>query len=202
MSSNKPSTIYPNGIKPNIGDIATSKEVNRTGRAIHIWEACPECKKERWVKRNASGHLCKSCALRQHSYGKNNRRWNDSRKIVTKSGVRIYIEKDNPYFCMAHKCSLGHAILEHRLVMAEYLNRPLKVGEIVHHIDGNNLNNDITNLQLLPNQAIHSAYTMIQTRMYRLEEEVKTLQSRITILEAENELLRSQVEYKDVVIPN
>lgn len=39
-------------------------------------------------------------------------------------------------------------ILEHRLNMARYLNRPLEKWESVHHIDGNKENNDISNLQL------------------------------------------------------
>jgi hypothetical protein len=39
-------------------------------------------------------------------------------------------------------------IAEHRLVMAGMVNRPLGADETVHHIDGDKLNNDPTNLQL------------------------------------------------------
>lgn len=39
--------------------------------------------------------------------------------------------------------------LEHRYVMAQHLDRPLTKAETVHHIDGNKLNNDINNLQLM-----------------------------------------------------
>lgn len=39
-------------------------------------------------------------------------------------------------------------VREHILAMTRYLNRPLEVGEIVHHIDGNKLNNQIENLML------------------------------------------------------
>lgn len=38
---------------------------------------------------------------------------------------------------------------EHRLVMERYLGRPLSPDEHVHHIDGNKLNNDISNLQIM-----------------------------------------------------
>ncbi len=46
----------------------------------------------------------------------------------------------------------------HRLVMSEYLGRPLEKGEEVHHKDGNIKNNDISNLQLL-SKSEHSSLT-------------------------------------------
>lgn len=39
-------------------------------------------------------------------------------------------------------------VLEHRLVMAKALGRPLTESETVHHIDGDRKHNDISNLQL------------------------------------------------------
>jgi len=175
----KPSTAYPNGTKPQIGDIATSKSIGRGTRAIRVWEECPGCGKERWIKRNTSGIFCKSCALRNHSFGEQNRRWNPTRRTITKSGIRITITQDHPYFCMAHRCGVNkHAVLEHRLVMAEHLGRPLKIGEVVH---------------LLSSQAHHSAYTMLQTQINRLEKELASVKNMVILIQAENELLRSQV---------
>lgn len=43
----------------------------------------------------------------------------------------------------------GKYVAEHRYIMEEKLGRKLDVREIVHHIDGNGLNNDISNLQLM-----------------------------------------------------
>lgn len=57
----------------------------------------------------------------------------------------IYVERDDPMFCMAH--STGY-VLEHRLVLARFLGRPLTAHETVHHINGNQDDNRIENLQL------------------------------------------------------
>lgn len=38
--------------------------------------------------------------------------------------------------------------LEHRVIMEEYLGRPLSPDETVHHLDGDRLNNNVENLEL------------------------------------------------------
>jgi hypothetical protein len=56
-------------------------------------------------------------------------------RLIEKSGyVKVWVSSDSPFFPMAKKTSptTGH-ILEHRLVMAEYLGRCLLHSEIVHH---------------------------------------------------------------------
>ena len=45
-------------------------------------------------------------------------------------------------------CKDGY-ILEHRYKIEKYLKRKLKISEIVHHIDGNKMNNNISNLSIL-----------------------------------------------------
>lgn len=180
------SEVWPNGVKPQVGDFATAKSVGRKGRAIHVWEACPQCGCERWIKRNARGTLCQGCAHPPIHRGASNNRWNESKRTVTKSGVRVYMTPDHSHFAMAHKCGLGYAILEHRLVMAKSIGRYLEPWEVVHHIDGNNCNNELSNLLLLPHRAMHSAYTFLQM-------EVRDLKARVTLLEAENVLLQAQL---------
>ena len=48
----------------------------------------------------------------------------------------------------------GERILQHRHIMQEHLGRKLKREEVIHHIDGNKLNNAIENL-LLTSQGQH-----------------------------------------------
>lgn len=44
----------------------------------------------------------------------------------------------------------------HRSVAEQKLGRPLRRGEIVHHIDGDKHNNDPTNLEILDSQSDHA----------------------------------------------
>lgn len=42
----------------------------------------------------------------------------------------------------------GKTRRKHQIIMEQYIGRPLKSDEVVHHIDGNKRNNDISNLLL------------------------------------------------------
>lgn len=57
---------------------------------------------------------------------------------ITTEGYRgIVVVRGRPY------------VLEHRHIMAQHLGRPLRKDEIVHHKDGNRLNNNLENLEVL-----------------------------------------------------
>lgn len=49
----------------------------------------------------------------------------------------------------------GKQVHEHRLVLEQHFQRKLTASEIVHHKDGNKLNNALDNLELLPSQVDH-----------------------------------------------
>ena len=76
-------------------------------------------------------------------------------------------------------------IYEHRLVMAKYLKRCLLQWEIVHHKNKNKLDNRLENLEVM-DVGFHDTIT-------KLENKISALESRVTILEAENILLKSQL---------
>ena len=52
----------------------------------------------------------------------------------------------------------------HREMAAQKLGRPLRPGEVVHHIDGNKLNNHPDNLIIFASQAEHSAHHAAERR--------------------------------------
>lgn len=48
------------------------------------------------------------------------------------------------------KIRIGNKVIdEHRYIMEQFLGRKLKSNEIVHHIDGNKRNNNLSNLEIL-----------------------------------------------------
>lgn len=49
-----------------------------------------------------------------------------------------------------------HGVHLHRIVAAEKIGRPLRAGEIVHHIDGDKHNNHPDNLDILIDQSSHA----------------------------------------------
>jgi hypothetical protein len=64
-------------------------------------------------------------------------------------------------------CYKKNKKLVHRCVMEEYLaqhGQTLHPGEVVHHIDGNILNNDVGNLEVFKNQSEHSKYHLDEKR--------------------------------------
>lgn len=72
------------------------------------------------------------------------RKHGDPTKIVN---VGRHVSPDG-YVKVPDRSGRGRSILEHRLVMEEYLGRQLLSTENVHHINGNRQDNRIENLEL------------------------------------------------------
>jgi len=162
-----------------------AKKLGYKTQAIYLWDACSNCGKERWIRRRDKGILCRSCARKQVT-GSRCPRWNGGRK-TSRGYVYIFIKESHPLFTMAQKDGARYSIAEHRLVMAKALNRCLQSWEIVHHINGIKNDNRIENLELVSQRRDHLSLRYLRDTIYKLE-------SRITLLEAENERLNSMLE--------
>lgn len=94
--------------------------------------------------------------------GKNNPRWNNGHKIEDHRYILIYMP-NHP-----RKNNNGY-VREHILVMEKKLGRFLTKQEVVHHLDCNPKNNDISNLYLFPNQSEHAKYHRMIEKAIRKE---------------------------------
>jgi len=88
----------------------------------------------------------------------------------------ITIPPSHPMYVMSNRGKVA----EHRLIMAEHIGRPLERDDIVHHRDGNRLNNDLSNLELLPRR-IH----MLIEERRRLANTIYYLTARVEELDEE-----------------
>lgn len=123
----------------------------------------------------------------------------------TECRVKYYSGKGNPLYKGRYKNSHGyivlrsemvpeeyhsmltgarHHVLEHRLVMAQHLGRPLEQWEVVHHKNGVKDDNRIENLELHSQYAHNGISTLEHKRIAALERENAALKARIAELEA------------------
>ena len=80
--------------------------------------------------------------------------------------IKVKIYSENPYFIMVPK---DNYILEHRLIMAQHLKRPLSKKEIVHHNNCKNDDNRIENLRLFKGNGDHQRlHSKLKREAYQL----------------------------------
>lgn len=175
-------------------------EVGHKGNMWYIWVICPNCGEGRWTEKvnlsraNYTG-LCCHCNLahnvRRRLAGKEHPGWKGGRYRSSQGWVYVYVEPGDFFSKMASK---ENYVGEHRLVMAKHLKRCLLPWEVVHHKNGVRDDNRLGNLKLLPSQKHHMSPMLWEREMRRRDKRIKELERRVTLLEAENMLLQSQLE--------
>jgi len=152
-----------------VGEIRRCRDVGLKGSYRVIGVTCVDCGKARWTMlgrgKRALPVRCSPCqGARTHlkasagNLGKKrpwqSERQRGARNPMWKGGIRrrelngyiqVTCDADDPLQCMTG--SNGY-VLEHRLVMARALGRPLNRWEQVHHLNGIRHDNRLENLEL------------------------------------------------------
>lgn len=116
--------------------IATELGSARATLVRVLREAGVTVERRRWARHGADHHLWRGGRVRAHG-----------------GYVAVHVLADSPFASMGHRRhrdsnSSAVYVLEHRLVMAEAVGRPLEPHETVHHLNGVKDDNRRENLQL------------------------------------------------------
>jgi hypothetical protein len=154
-------------------------DIGRKGRGGYIWLPCNICNKCRFVdvvdfKRNkCENGRCRKCQQKEAASIMQKKNWNGGETI---SNGYCYIHKNknefNPNF-------FGKNVYEKRcrLIMSKHLNRPLLSNEHIHHINGDKLDDNLLNLELLGNKEHSKGNSIAYKKGYN--QALKDLENKI-----------------------
>lgn len=189
---------------PEIGEITGGRKIGYKGTNRYIWQACVSCGKEHWIQLRWAKYRnnqpvtleCRSCLAKGRNKSGISGNWKGGR-TESRGYIYIKLQPDDFFYPMANK--KGY-VGEHRLVVAKVLNRCLLSWEIVHHRgtkypsgseENRGDNRYPENLQLLNDKKYHLIDSLVKSHINKQAKLIKELQDRVTLLEAELELVKN-----------
>ena len=174
-----------------IGDKLKGIDIGKSDKTHwFIYSACEICGLTRWVREDylikKKSILCLKCKNKFDSnlirknkprlkggkrgthtllLGSNSPTWKGGRRKDRKGYIQVWLPNDSPFTLMR---SNRRYIPEHRLIMAQKLNRCLEKWELVHHKDGIKDHNTIDNLELV-SDSTHKQINALIARVAELE---------------------------------
>lgn len=159
-----------------IGDIIRRDKIGLKGRQLVKLSKCSVCEVIKWANpKHIEPYMCNKCTARERAkkidlnsfihkenckchrcrigkgyfLGDKNPMWNGGRKVLKSGYIYVWIGPNNEFSSMCSKYDKNsHYVMEHRLVMAKHIGRPLTKKETVHHLNGIRDDNRIENLEL------------------------------------------------------
>lgn len=149
-------------------------------------DSCPHCQNILWRRREALGKMCTHCTQKtlKRPSTTAHPRWVNGKRMRKDGYIEVAVDSADPLFVMAHHKK--HTALEHRLVVARSLGRPLKPWEVVHHRNRKRSDNRLENLELVSAQHIHQSIGIehqILQRLSQLETKLSDLSIRLSLHE-------------------
>ena len=120
--------------------------------------------------------------LSEAQLGEKSNNWKGGISIDAHGYRRVTLPPESPYIVMAYSHPSRkrmRTILEHRLIMARHLGRCLESWEVIHHINGDKLDNRLENLFVFDIKTHSRNHFQLFKRVQQLEQENQTLKAKL-----------------------